>query len=62
MKKRVLYIVSTFVIITTMALPSCDDCGVCELVTVATDGTISYGTPQFVCGDIYHEYQNSAAN
>ena len=35
-------------------LPSCDlveECGECELITEAPDGTRTYGTPLLLCGD-----------
>ena len=35
-------------------LPSCDlveECGECELITEASDGTRTYGTPLLLCGD-----------
>ena len=59
MKKRVLHIIAGFVIIAAMAMPSCEECGMCELVMVDHDGNITYGTPQLVCGEQYREYQNS---
>lgn len=62
MKRKVIYIICGFVFIAAMFLPSCDileECGNCELVTVDLEGNISYGTPQFVCGETYQEYKNS---
>ena len=62
MKKRVLHIFSALIIVTAMGFPSCElleKCGNCELVQVDLDGNITYGTPQFVCGDTYEEYKNS---
>lgn len=62
MKKKALHILGGLVIAAAMILPSCDlldECGNCELVTVDNDDNISYGTPQFVCGETYQEYKNS---
>ena len=45
-----------------MIIPSCDlldGCGNCTLVSVDLDGIITYGTPQFVCGETYLDYKDS---
>jgi hypothetical protein len=48
-------IVAAFVVGAVLSiLPSCnivDECGECELITEAPDGTRTYGTPQLLCGD-----------
>ena len=44
-------------------LTSCDlieECGNCELVKEATDGTIERGTPLPVCGDQLKEKEDSS--
>ncbi len=62
MKKKILHITAGLFFAAVVILPSCElleQCGDCELVQVDLDGNITYGTPQFVCGDIYLDYKNS---
>ncbi len=62
MKKKILQIVAGAMFCAVTILPSCElieACGDCTLVTVDLDGIISYGKPQFVCGDIYLDYKDS---
>jgi hypothetical protein len=56
-------IVAIVVVLTMCILPSCDfieECGECELVTEATDGTKTYGTPLLLCGDELKEKENES--
>ena len=55
-------IVASVVVIASLCiLPACDiveECGECELITEAPDGTRSYGTPLLLCGDELKAKQN----
>jgi hypothetical protein len=62
MRKRIIHIgaVSLFAL---GLLTSCDlieECGNCELVTEAADGTITKGTPLPTCGDDLKEKEDSS--
>jgi hypothetical protein len=62
MKKRNLLIAGMVVLLFGI-IPGCDlleECGTCELVTVASDGTTTYGTPLPYCGEALEEKQNSS--
>ena len=62
MKKKILRITAGVILCAVTILPSCgliDECGNCTLVSVDLDNNISYGTPQFVCGETYLDYKDS---
>jgi hypothetical protein len=50
-------------VLTLCILPACnivEECGSCEEVTEAPDGTKTYGTPLLVCGDELKEKENAS--
>ena len=62
MKKRILHICTGLILASAMILPSCEllqECGNCTLVLVDNQQNITYGTPQFVCGETYLGYKDS---
>ena len=62
MKKKAIRISVGLIIAASLFLTSCeflDECGNCELVDVDLDGNITYGAPQFVCGETYLDYKDS---
>lgn len=63
MRKRNLLIPA--LVVSLMGLfPACElleECGTCELVTIAADGTTTRGTPMPYCGDALKERKNSSA-
>jgi len=47
-------VAASVLVISLCLLPSCnivEECGECELITEAPDGTRTYGTPLLLCGD-----------
>ena len=59
MKKRVLRSLAGALIFAAFTLPSCEDCGQCELVTEYADGTVEVGTAFIYCGEAYDDLANS---
>lgn len=61
MRKRIIH-VGAVALFALGLLTSCDlieECGTCELVTEAADGTITKTTPLPVCGDQLKEKEDS---
>ena len=62
MRKRIIH-VGAVALFALGLLTSCDlieECGTCELVTEAADGTITKGTPLPFCGDQLKEKEDQS--
>ena len=60
MRKRIIH-AGAVALFALGLLTSCDlieECGTCELVTEAADGTITKGTPLPVCGELLKEKED----
>lgn len=62
MRKKII-LIGAVTLFTLGLLTSCDlieECGTCELITEAADGSITQGTPLPFCGDQLKEKEDQA--